>query len=487
MGNRSLFLLVLFPVIVAIITSIIPEKFKKYLKFTPAFAVSTNLLLLILMTHLISGGTIFIEIPFLKLSILIDKLSFIFTMLITVSTVLVSISNISRFEEESNSKVKIINLVLLYAGTIYLCIAGDILGLVIASVLITSSIFMSLISEKNIRAIEAGFRYLFIGIISMVLLITGFILIYKITGSSNIFEIANALTTTTLKLKIFPFVLLLSGVALESGVFPFSTIISEIHYELPEILSPLIPPVIIGTQLYIITRLTVSIFNFEIFLPYLALISILTIIFSEILALLEKDIKKILLHSIYAEAGLVLLSFSVFSIESISSSLLILINSTFAVSLLFLINNAFTYSDNNSTDARKNKSHWKILIFFSLILTLSIVGFPPFIGFFAKFSLIVSLLGEVRWKMALFTAIVIFMVISEGIYLFRILGKFLKATKEQTDNDWYCVTAVIIFGLLILIFSLLLNSLTNFTKSASFELIQRFKYLNITSLKGIIP
>jgi formate hydrogenlyase subunit 3/multisubunit Na+/H+ antiporter MnhD subunit len=487
MVDWFLFLLILFPLIIALIISIIPIKFKKYLKFVPAFTVSINLLLLISMSHLISGSAIFIEIPFLKLAILIDKLSFIFTMLITVSTVLVSISNISRFEEESNSKVKIINLVLPYVGTIYLCIAGDILSLMIASVLITSSIFMSLITEKNIRAIEAGFRYLFIGIISMVLSITGFILIYKITGSSNIFEIANAFTTTTLKLKIFPFVLLLSGVALESGIFPFSTIISEIHYELPEILSPLIPPAIIGTQLYIITRLTVSIFNFEMFLPYLALISILTIIFSETLALLEKDTKKILLHSIYAEAGLVLLSLSIFSIESISSSLLILVNSTFAVSFLFLINNAFTYSNNNFTDTIKNKSHWKILIFFSLISILSIVGFPPFIGFFAKFSLIVSLLDEVHWKMALFTAIVIFMVISEGIYLMRILGKFLKATKEETNNDWYCVITVIIFGLLILTFSLLLNSLTNFTNSASLELIQGFKYLHVTSLKGIIP
>ena len=482
-----LFLLILFPLIIVLIISIIPTKFEKYLKFASTFAISTNLLLLILIAQSISSKAIFVEISFLKLSIFIDKLSLVFTMLITISGILISISNIPRFEEESNSKVKTTNLILLYTGAIYLCVAGDVLSLLIASVLITSSIFISLITGKKIRAIETGFRYLFIGIISMILLITSAALIYKITGASNIFEIANAFTTTSLKLKIFPFVLLLSGIILQSGIFPFSTIMSDIHYELPEILTPLIPPIITGTQIYIITRLAASIFNFKTFLPYLALISILTIIFSEILALLEKDIKKILIHSIYGEMGLVLLSFSVFSIESISSSLLILTNSTVALTAMFLINNSIAYSNNNSSVTIKNKTHWKILTFFFLISILSITGFPPFIGFFAKFGVLLSLLSKPHWKMVLFTAIIIFMAISEGIYLMRILGKFLKATEEKANEDWYSIIPIIIFGTLILTLSLLFNPLTNFTKNASLELIQGFKYLHITFSKGIIP
>ncbi|PIX28723.1 MAG: hypothetical protein COZ65_03900, partial [Caldiserica bacterium CG_4_8_14_3_um_filter_35_18] len=103
MGSWLLLLLILLPVALVIVISIIPLRLIKYVKFGPALVSLINLLMLALMTHrVLNEGLLSFAIQFLKLTILIDKFSFIFAMLITISTVLISISSIPKLEEGVN-------------------------------------------------------------------------------------------------------------------------------------------------------------------------------------------------------------------------------------------------------------------------------------------------------------------------------------------------------------------------------------------------
>ena len=487
MGSWLLLLLILLPVALVIVISIMPLRLIRYVKFGPALASLINLLMLALMTHrVLNEGLLSFTIQFLKLTILIDKFSFLFAMLITISTVLISISSIPKLEEGVNLKIKAVNLIIFYIGAIYLCIAGDILSLVIAFLLINFSIFMALVKGNNIRTIEAGFKYLPLVITSTVVIIAGAILIYRTTGTSNLIDTARSLSDLPLKIQILPLVLILLGSAVQSGIFPFSTMISEVHFELPEIFFPLVPTIIITSQIYLITRLTLMIFSIKVIFPYLVLFSILTVIFSEILALLAKDTKKTLIYSAYGAMGLILFAFSISSTEAISSSFLILINTIFAITSLFLINGVFTNNDNHQTELKTAGYQWKVLIFFILISIFSIMGIPPFTGFFAKFSLLVSLLAEIQWKTTIFIIIFILQTVFQGIYLLRILGTYFKA-KDTIDTTWYLIGSIITFGVIILALSVLSNTLTNFTKNSALDFMQGFKYLYIPFLPGATP
>ena len=487
MGSWLLLLLILLPVALVIVISIMPLRLIRYVKFGPALASLINLLMLALMTHrVLNEGLLSFTIQFLKLTILIDKFSFIFAMLITISTVLISISSIPKLEEGVNLKIKTVNLIIFYMGAIYLCIAGDILSLVIAFLLINFSIFMALVKGNNIRTIEAGFKYLPLVITSTVVIIAGAILIYRTTGTSNLIDTARSLSDLPLKIQILPLVLILLGSAVQSGIFPFSTMISEVHFELPEIFFPLVPTIIITSQIYLIMRLTLMIFSIKVIFPYLVLFSILTVIFSETLALLAKDTKKTLIYSAYGAMGLILFAFSISSTEAISSSFLILINTIFAITSLFLINGVFANNDNRQTELKTAGYQWKVLIFFILISIFSIMGIPPFTGFFAKFSLLVSLLAEIQWKTTIFIIIIILQTVFQGIYLLRILGTYFKA-KDTIDTTWYLIGSIITFGVIILALSVLSNTLTNFTKNSALDFMQGFKYLYIPFLPGATP
>jgi len=487
MGSWLLLLLILLPVALVIVISIMPLRLIRYVKFGPALASLINLLMLALMTHrVLNEGLLSFTIQFLKLTILIDKFSFLFAMLITISTVLISISSIPKLEEGVNLKIKAVNLIIFYMGAIYLCIAGDILSLVIAFLLINFSIFMALVKGNNIRTIEAGFKYLPLVITSTVVIIAGAILIYRTTGTSNLIDTARSLSDLPLKIQILPLVLILLGSAVQSGIFPFSTMISEVHFELPEIFFPLVPTIIITSQIYLIMRLTLMIFSIKVIFPYLVLFSILTVIFSETLALLAKDTKKTLIYSAYGAMGLILFAFSIPSTEAISSSFLILINTIFAITSLFLINGVFTNNDNHQTELKTAGYQWKVLIFFILISIFSIMGIPPFTGFFAKFSLLVSLLAEIQWKTTIFIIIFILQTVFQGIYLLRILGTYFKA-KDTIDTTWYLIGSIITFGVIILALSVLSNTLTNFTKNSALDFMQGFKYLYIPFLPGATP
>ena len=487
MGSWLLLLLILLPVALVIVISIMPLRLIRYVKFGPALASLINLLMLALMTHrVLNEGLLSFTIQFLKLTILIDKFSFLFAMLITISTVLISISSIPKLEEGVNLKIKAVNLIIFYIGAIYLCIAGDILSLVIAFLLINFSIFMALVKGNNIRTIEAGFKYLPLVITSTVVIIAGAILIYRTTGTSNLIDTARSLSDLPLKIQILPLVLILLGSAVQSGIFPFSTMISEVHFELPEIFFPLVPTIIITSQIYLITRLTLMIFSIKVIFPYLVLFSILTVIFSETLALLAKDTKKTLIYSAYGAMGLILFAFSIPSTEAISSSFLILINTIFAITSLFLINGVFANNDNRQTELKTAGYQWKVLIFFILISIFSIMGIPPFTGFFAKFSLLVSLLAEIQWKTTIFIIIFILQTVFQGIYLLRILGTYFKA-KDTIDTTWYLIGSIITFGVIILALSVLSNTLTNFTKNSALDFMQGFKYLYIPFLPGATP
>jgi formate hydrogenlyase subunit 3/multisubunit Na+/H+ antiporter MnhD subunit len=487
MGSWLLLLLILFPLIIAIIALTMPPKFLKYLKFAPIVASSFNFLILALIAQRVMAGELLLfELPLINLTILIDKFSFIFAVLITIPAILISTSIIPWLEEDANPRAKAVNLIIFYLGAIYLCAAGDFLSIVIAFLLIDFSVFAVLATQKNIRAIELSFKYLFVALVSLTAIIAGIILIYKTVGALNLIDSANAISILPTKLQIIPLALILSGIAIQSGIYPFSAIISDIHFEFPEMFSPFIPSILMTPEIYLFMRISLTTLNLKIISPYIAFFSIITILFNEAFAVLAKDAKKALVYSAYGSMGLVLFAFSFQSAEATSASLLILTNSIFTITPLFLINNAFTIDTAHPKGDDANNPLVKVLIFFSLIFILSLIGFPPFVGFFAKFNFLVLLLSQLQWEAILFTMLITVQTVFQGIYLFRIFGQHFNLSNKTTTN-WYLIAPIITFGITIVMLSTFSIPLSNLLKQSALLFIQGFRYLKLPSFTGGTP
>jgi formate hydrogenlyase subunit 3/multisubunit Na+/H+ antiporter MnhD subunit len=484
--NRFLFLPILLPLIAVLLIAVMPLRLKKYVKYSAIAVFSLNILILIMASqNILKGNILTSEIAFMQVSILIDKLGLFVSTLITSLAILVSVSDIPFLENTTNFKFNSINLLLFYTGAILITTSGNIICFAIGFIIITSAIYASLIINPGMRAIETGFRYLSIGLISVILVLTGLILIYKNTGSLNFIKLANLLSSLSLKVKIFSFTLILSGIFIQSGYFPFGVISEEIHSNMPDMLIKLMPTVIITYQFYLIIRFSLSIFDFKKFLPYLMIISIPTIIFNEIHAFFEKDRKKMLIYSSYGASGLCLFAFSIPSVEAVSSGFLILMNTVITLTTLFLANNLLL--DGNKTKSGRKNPYWKILLLFSLLPIISLIGFPPLIGFFAKFNLLFSAIAESYAKAVIFAIFIILIIITQGIYLLRCFGRLLKTHTRNIKGIWYTMGTIIALGIAIILLSFFSTSIVGFSRNISLQFIQGLKSMTLPSTPGGIP
>ncbi len=303
-------------------------------------------------------------------------------------------------------------------------------------VLTFSSYIMTAYLKHEAQSTEAGLKYLIFGAISTAFMLLGISLIYGGTGSFDLAVVKEALFLQgdSAKLLIFGFLFVAMGLTFKMAVFPFNLWVPDVYQGAP---TPVTAFLAVGSKTAgVIIFLRIF---YEIFSPIhasmafiLALLSAASLIYANIAALPQTNIKRLLGYSSISHAGYIFMGMAASDSQGVGYILFYLISYLFTNLCAFFVialQSSHQESD-NIVDYRGLRARSPFLAACLLISLLSLTGIPPTSGFIAKLLLIISAINQGYIWLAI---IAIFAAVVSVFYYLSIAEKmFLQEPEDRT-------------------------------------------------------
>ncbi|MCK4247057.1 MAG: hypothetical protein KAX04_00800 [Methanomicrobia archaeon] len=363
-----------------------------------------------------SGDTITYNVggwnPFLGIALEMDSLTFFFSFISLALLILVMIYSLSR-----SAKYKVLYL-LMAAGMQGVLLTRDIFNLYVFFEILSVSTYILVISEKK-RSYKASFKYLVLGSIASVLFLFGVGIIYETTGVLNI-DIISSMNTPQLKIT---FLLFLTSLGIKSGIVPLHFWVPDAHSIAPPPVSALLSGLVLKIGIYSMFRLFYTIFrtNFFEMNDVLMAVGAITIIFGAVLALVQKDLKRMLAYSSINQIGIIFLAFSFGTELGIIGALYMILAHAVAKTCLFLCSGII--GDLTIVSLKSKPSVW--LPFF--IGSLSLIGLPFTCGFIGKYFVC---LAAMETSNTVYAGIILFSSIISAVYYLRASCYLFRSPKN---------------------------------------------------------
>lgn len=333
-------------------------------------------------------------------------------MLVIVNFVALMVNIFSiHYMERFTVKYKFHTLfLLLVAGMNGVVISGDIFNLFVFFEVASMASYALVAFGVEARELEASFKYTIMGVLASLFILLAIALLYAYTSTLTFSGIAQALAVKgATKPVAFIGILLMIGFGLKGAVVPFHGWLPDAHPAAPAPVSAMLSGVFIKTLgIYAICRVFFTIFTHNAtFLNVIMILGVVSIITGGLLALGQKDIKRMLAYSSISQVGYIMLGLGLNTGLGIVGALFHLFNHSLFKSLLFLNAGALEYAtgtrDLDQLGGLKTKM--PTTAFTSMIASMSISGIPPFNGFFSKLVIIMACLESNHLGMAVWAIV----------------------------------------------------------------------------------
>ncbi len=277
-------------------------------------------------------------------------------------------------------------------GMAFLASANDFLLLFVALETLTISLYvMTAYLRDNEASIEAGVKYLILGALSTAVFLFGLSFIYGTTGSTAYPQIQAKLASlpSTPPAFIFGMILVIASLGFKIAAVPFQLWAPDIYQGAP---TPVTAYLAIGSKaagFAALVRLMLTVFApaQQNFVLLLSILSALTIIYGNLGAIPQTNIKRLLGYSSIGHAGYLLIGLAAFAHSGKEALLFYLLSYLVSTGGAFLVivalSNHLKTDEISELAGLSQKS--PILAAGMLISLFSLAGVPPLAGFFAKF------------------------------------------------------------------------------------------------------
>lgn len=325
-------------------------------------------------------------------------------------------------------------------------------------------ILAGFLTDKR-RSVEAGMKYFVYGAFASAVMLYGFSLMYGLTGSSNIYDIASVLRSVPIPQDANG-VLLLSGMMIMVG-FGFKISAVPFHFWTPDVYQGAPAPV----TAFISTASKAA--GFAIVLRVFAAgmvgppeagnawwstlvaITVVTMTLGNILAIFQSNIKRMLAYSSIAQAGYALIGLVALTPDGSGATLFYLlmyvVTNIAAFGVIVLVGRE-TGSDEMS-DFYGLSRRAPYLALAMLLALLSLGGIPPTAGFFGKFFIFKAAVDADLWWLAgigvlnAFIGLYYYLTVVKYIYLYRSEDEAVRIPLSRAAR---VALALTVFGILYL-------------------------------------
>ena len=248
---------------------------------------------------------------------------------------------------------------------------------------------------RRIYAAVKFFVYTMAGsVLMLVAILVLYFKYYNVTGeyTFDLLKIYNL--DIPLGAQFWLFLAFFFAFAIKVPMFPFHTWLPDAHVEAPTAGSVILAGVLLKMGTYGFVRFSLPLFPYSShqFVPLIACLAIVGIIYGALVALVQEDLKKLVAYSSVSHLGFVMLGIFVFNIQGMQGAILQMINHGLSTGALFLIV-GMLYERRHTrliADYGGVTKKMPILAIFFLVMTLSSIGLPGLNGFVGEFLVLVG-------------------------------------------------------------------------------------------------
>jgi len=370
---------------------------------------------------------------------LVDSFGLYYQVLILLATIVITIFSyisIRNFFTEKRREEYYLLLLLATLGVVSMVICTHFISFFVSLELLSVSLY-TLISyyRERTKSIEAGLKYLMLAAMSSSFLLFGMALMYAVSGTmyfhgfATITEVLSISSTTILIAGIG---MMAVGIGFKLAVVPFHMWTPDVYEGASSPVSAFIATVSKGAMVAVLLRffMMADLYRFENILLVFTVISILSMLIGNLLALLQNNIKRMLAYSSIAHFGYLLMAVIVG--KEIGQEAATFYISAYMITILgaFGLITIISQTDMEASDGNQYQSLFWRKPFYALIFTillLSLAGIPLTAGFMGKFFLLKAGVGNANWLLA-FT-----LVLSSVIGLYYYL-RFIVTMMKQNEK-----------------------------------------------------
>ena len=328
----------------------------------------------------------------------VDHLNGIILLVVTLVALLNLVGSKSSAEKEFKEKVgAFYALFLLFiTGLFGIIITGDAFNLFVL-LEIASLTGYALIGMGSGRASLSGLNYVLMGTIGASLYLFGVGILYVLTGSLNMVDIAGILPDLwPSKAIVMAFLLCMGGLFLKMALFPLHGWLPNAYTHAPSVVSSLVAPLTTKVMIYAMVRVALTVFTFDFAFNRIAVrepivwLAVLAIIGGSLMALSQRRLKKMLAYIVVAEVGYMVGGFWIGNKAAMSGAVLHIINDAVMTLCVFMAAAALStrMEDDRLTSLGGMFKKMPLTMAALVLGGLSLIGVPPTCGFFSKWYLI---------------------------------------------------------------------------------------------------
>jgi multicomponent Na+:H+ antiporter subunit D len=334
-------------------------------------------------------------------------------------------ASVSREIDEDRRPYFYAAFLLCLTGLLGITITGDAFNVFVFLEISSLSTYGLISLGRDRRALTAAYNYLILGTIGATFILIGIGLMYMMTGTLNMADLAVRLQAVNDTRTIHvAFAFLSVGFTLKLALFPLHVWLPNAYCYAPSTVSAFIAATATKVSVYAFLRFVFTIFGADfafgtmhidiLLLP----LSLLGIFIASAVAIYQTDLKRLLAYSSVAQIGYIMLGVSFGSVTGLTAGIVHLFNHALMKSALFLaVGCIYLRISSVQLDDLSGLGKRLPATSFAFVLGgLGLVGVPLTVGFISKWYLILGALERGWWPVAVLVLISSLMAL---VYIWR--------------------------------------------------------------------
>ena len=374
-------------------------------------------------------------------------------------------ASVAREIPESKQALFFAAFLLCLTGLLGIAVTGDLFNVFVFLEVSSLSSYALIALGNDRRALVASYQYLVLGTIGATFYLIGVGLMYMMTGTLNMVDMAERLgpvgETRTL-LAAFAFITV--GIALKMALFPLHAWLPNAYTFAPSTVTAFLAATATKVSVYLLLRLVFTVFGPHAYPEVLRLdallipLALVGIFVASIVAVFQRNVKRILAYSSVAQIGYMVLGIGLLTVSGVTAGIVHMFNHALLKGALFLALGAMVLRTGSPQldDLNGIGRRMPVTTFAWLLAGLGLIGMPLTAGFVSKFLLIAAALEGGFWPVA---ALVLISSLIALVYVWRVVevayfrdppddaAPLREAPPAMQVGIWLLIAAIVWFGI----------------------------------------
>lgn len=308
--------------------------------------------------------------------------------------------------------------------------------------------------------IYAAFKFFLYTLLGSVLLLLALLYIYYHAGTTDIPELMNVIPKFAESVQIWLWLAFFASFAVKVPMWPVHTWLPDAHVQAPTAGSVILAGVLLKLGAYGFLRFSLPMMPYasEYFVPLVYTLSVIAIIYTSFVALMQKDMKKLIAYSSIAHMGFVTIGIFTFNQQGIEGAIFQMLSHGLVSAALFLCVGVL-YDRVHTKEIAKFGGIVEKMPSYSLLFmlfTMAAIGLPSTSGFVGEFLVLIGVFMDSKLAAALAsTGVILGAAYMLWLYMRVVFGELVHENlKNIEDLERREVLFFVPIALLVLLFGI---------------------------------